>query len=339
MAVIGYSLMNSYEVVRRAIEFGQPERLPLQFESLGISDFHVVKWNQIGVGDKTLSTSIDEWGCGWQRSEVANMGQVKYHPLADRSALQGFHWPDPDDASFYRGMEDRFASCEGKYVTTGIFMLLFERMHALLGFENTLVNLVLEREWMETLADRIVDFDLGIIRNISERFPGQIHGFTFTDDWGSQQKLFINPRLWEEFFKPRYRRIFAAIHAAGWHVWMHSCGKINSILESLIEIGVDVIEPQQPHVLGIEETGRQFRGRVCFASLCDIQHTLPLKSEAEIRAEAELLMRHWAAPDGGFILIDYGDGGAIGVSLEKKQVMLDAFLKADPWTRQKTRRP
>jgi hypothetical protein len=325
--------MTSYEIVRRAIEFQRPERLPVQFDALGMSDFHPVKWNQIGVGDKRQLTSVDEWGCVWQRSEsAANMGQVKAHPLADRSALDSFHWPDPDDPAFYQGMEDRFAGCEGKYVTTGIFMLLFERMHSLVGFENALSGLVLEREWMEMLADRIVAFDLGIIRNISERFPGQIHGFTFTDDWGTQQALIIRPGLWEEFFKPRYQRIFAAIHEAGWHVWMHSCGRINAILESLIEIGVDVIEPQQPRVLGIEATGAQFRGKVCFASLCDIQHTLPYKSEAEIRAEAELLLKHWATPEGGFILIDYGDGAAIGVELERKRLMLDAFLEADPWS-------
>jgi hypothetical protein len=325
--------MKSYEVVRRAIEFDRPERLPVQFDSLGINDFHAVKWNQIGVGDKALRNSTDEWGCVWQRTEVTNMGQVKIHPLADRGVFEGYRWPDADDPAFYRGMEERFRGCEGKYVTTGIFMLLFERMHALIGFENALTGLMLEREWMEQLADRIVAFDLGIIRNISERFPGQIHGFTFTDDWGSQQGLFINPKLWETFFKPRYQRIFAAIHEAGWHVWMHSCGKINSILESLIEIGVDIIEPQQPRTLGIEATGRQFRGRVCFASLCDIQHTLPFKSDEEIRAEAELLLQQWATPDGGFILIDYGDGNAIGVDLGKKRAMLEAFLEADPWSR------
>jgi hypothetical protein len=323
--------MSSYEVVRRAVEFEKPARLPVKFEALGVNDFHNVKWNQIGVGDKTLSTSVDEWGCTWMRSAVANMGQVKGHPLADRNALASFRWPDPDDPQYYSGMESRFAGCDGKYVTSGIFMLLFERMQALLGFENTLTGLVLEREWMEELADRIIEFDLGIIRNISQRFPGQIHGFMFTDDWGTQQALTIRPRLWEEFFKPRYRRLFESMHAAGWHVWMHSCGKINAILDSLIEIGVDIIEPQQPRTLGIEAIGRQFQGRVCFASLCDIQHTLPSKNEEEIRREAELLLKHWATPDGGFILIDYGDGDAIGVGLEKKRIMLDAFLNADPW--------
>lgn len=323
--------MTSYEIVRRAIKFERPERLPVWFDALGVNDFHTVKWNQIGVGDKNLRSSIDEWGCGWVRSEVANMGQIKFHPLAERSAFDSFRWPDPDDPAFYQGMEDRFKGSNGKYIITNLFMLLFERMQALIGYENTMTGLYLEREWIENLADHIVEFDLGIIRNIAQRFPGAINGFGFTDDWGTQQALIINPRLWDDFFKPRYQRIFNAIHAAGWHVWMHSCGKVNAILDGLIEIGADIIELQQPRTLGIEAIGRQFRGRICFASLCDIQHTLPFKSDNEIREEAQLLLDQWATPDGGFILIDYGDGNAIGVDLGKKQVMLDAFLKADPW--------
>jgi uroporphyrinogen-III decarboxylase len=210
-------------------------------------------------------------------------------------------------------------------------MLLFERMQSLRGFQNTLEDLYLDRGRAVALADRIVAFDLGIIRNIAARFPGRIDGFSFTDDWGTQRNVFVRPALWDEFFRPRYKRIFDAAHSVGWHVWMHSCGRINGIIGSLIEIGLDVINLQQPRALGIDEVGGRFRGRICFESLCDIQHTLPLKGPEEIRAEARRLLREWATPEGGFILSDYGDGRAIGVELDKKQVMLEAFLKADPW--------
>jgi hypothetical protein len=323
--------MSSYEVVRRAIEFQAPDRLPVNMPLLGLNDFQSVNWNQIGTGDRSKRETLDEWGCTWARSEVENMGQVRGHPLLQWQALDHFQWPDPDAPHFYEGMEARFAGSAGKFVTTGIFMLLFERMHSLRGFENTLVDLRLERERIETLADRIVEYDLRIMENIAGRFPGQIHGFNFSDDWGTEQATFVHPRLWDDFFKPRYQRIFDFAHAQGWKVWMHSCGKINAILESLIAIGCDIIEPQQPRALGIEAIGRQFRGRICFASLCDIQHTLPFKSDAEVREEAELLLQEWSTPQGGFILIDYGDGAAIGVGKGRKQVMLDAFLNADPW--------
>jgi uroporphyrinogen decarboxylase len=323
--------LSSYEVVRRAISFQGPDRLPLSFASLGLSDFHHVGWNQIGTGDHSLRQTLDEWGCTWERSEVTNMGQVTGHPLAEWCALDHYRWLDPDDPALYEGMEERFEGSDGKYIVTSIFMLLFERMHALHGFENTLADLYMERKRIEMLADRIVEIDLAIMSNIADRFPGCIHSFGFSDDWGTQQDVFIRPGLWNEFFRPRYKRIFDAAHEAGWTVRMHSCGKINAIIDSLIEIGVDVLNLLQPRVLGIEEIGQRFAGRVCFESLCDIQHTLPFKDAEEIREEAELLLQHWGTPEGGFILVDYGDAEAVGVAPEKKEIMLEAFLQADPW--------
>lgn len=323
--------MNGYEVVKSAIEFTGPDRLPCQYDSLGVSDVRWVGWNQIGTGDRSKRETYDEWGCLWARTAQANMGQIKGHPLLDWSSMGSYHWPDPDDPAFYEGMERHFEGTEGKYILTGIFMLIFERMHGLHGFENTLMDLYLEREKIEMLADRIVEFDLAIIRNVSGRFPGMIHGLSFSDDWGTERATFIRPALWDEFFKPRYRKVFDAIRAAGWHVWMHSCGKVDGIIESLIDAGVHVLNLQQPRVLGIEETGRRFAGRVCFSTTCDIQHTLPFKGAAEIEEEAKLLMECWGTDRGGFILSEYGDGVPIGVSDDKTRIMFDAFMKHDRW--------
>ena len=324
-------VQTSRQVVENAIEFRGPDRLPLIFPSLGMSDIHDIPWNQAGTGDHLKSKTYDEWGCGWERTEKKNMGQITEHPLLQWRSLASYRWPDPDDSRFYEGMEERFDGSEGKYPLTYIFMLLFERMHGLHGFQNTLEDLYLETERISDLADRIVEFDIRLVENISARFPGLIRGISFTDDWGTELALFIGPEKWKEFFMPRYARIFKACKAAGWHVWMHSCGRVNDIIEPLIGIGLDVINLQQPRALGIEEIGRSFAGRICFSSLCDIQHTLPGKGAEEIQREAELLLRAWGTPDGGFILSDYGDGEAIGVAIEKKRIMLDAFTECDRW--------
>ena len=227
-------------------------------------------------------------------------------------------------------MEERFAGSEGKYISTGIFMLLFERMHALHGFENTLTDLYLERERIEMLADRIVEFDLGIIDNIARRFPGQIHGFGFTDDWGTQQAVFVHPDLWDEFFKPRYKRLFDAMHAAGWHVWMHSCGKVNAILEDLIEIGLDVINLQQPRALGIEEVGAAVpRPHLLRVAVRHPAHAALQGREGDPR-RGPAAARALGDPQGGFILSDYGDGQAIGVAREEAH-HARRLSEADPW--------
>ncbi len=324
-------MKNSRENVVAAVEFGTPDRLPLVFEAFGVSDVQSVGWNQIGTGDHERTLTFDEWNCGWSRSNVKNMGQVTIHPLDDWSKLAGYRWPDPDNSAFYEGMEKRFEGGEDKYLMTGIFMVFFERLHSLRGFQNLLTDLYVEQEKIAALADRVTEIQIAFIENISCRFPGMIQGIGFTDDWGTEQDVFISPELWNDFVRPRYERIFNACKEAGWHVWLHSCGKINKIIGDLIDAGADVLNLQQPTLLGIEEVGRDFAGKVCFQSLCDIQRTLPFKDADAIRTEARELIRHWGCDEGGFILGDYGDGEAIDVPIEKKRIMYEAFLEADRW--------
>ena len=320
--------MTGKERTKRAIEFRFPDRLPMEFDALGVSDTAGFGWNQIGTGDKTKRETLDEWGCTWSRSEVKNMGQVTGHPLDEWSKLKDYKFPNPCYPVFWEGIEERSRIIDAsKYIKTGIFMVLFERLHALRGFENVMLDLYIERENLEALADRIVEFDIGIIKNTAIRFPGLIDGISFTDDWGTEQAAFISTELFDEVFLPCYKKIFDACHEAGWHVWLHSCGKITQLVPSLINAGVDVFNLQQPRVLGIEEFGKLFAGKTCFSTCVDIQHTLPFKSAIEIEAEAELLIECWGTPKGGLIISDYGDAQAIGVSENVKKIMFNAFNK------------
>jgi uroporphyrinogen decarboxylase len=94
-----------------------------------------------------------------------------------------------------------------------------------------------------------------------------------------------------------------------------------------VDCGLDVVNLQQPTNLGIEEMGRRYRGRICFESICDIQMTLPFGTEQQIRDEARQLLKWWRTPQGGFVLSDYGDGRAIGVSDDRKRIALQAFCE------------
>jgi uroporphyrinogen decarboxylase len=324
--------MTSYEVVRRALEFQTPDRIPLRFDEFELDDTMMVAPNQIFPWEnQDKRNNLDEWGCLWARSEFDNMGQVKGHPLAEWSALEHYLWPDPDDPAFYFSMDRKFTDSENKYVLTGVWFTLFERMHMVHGFENTLKDLLLEREKIEMLADRILEYDMRVIENIANQFRNSIHGIYFSDDWGTEQGPIISPKLWSEFFKPRYKRLFDQVHEIGWHVWLHSCGKVNAFLEDFIELGLNAINLEQPRTLGIEDIGAKFSGRLCFAGPCDIQNTLPLKDEQGIYEEAELLINCWGTPEGGFIAQDKGGGEAYGATIEKRRAMLHAFQKYDRW--------
>ena len=337
---------SSFEVVRRAIEMDRPDRLPLKLEApikterwgLLKSDVTMIPWNFAGPGSRAQRQTVDEWGCVWERTEMNNMGQITGHPLSHWTNMEWFSWPDASNSAYFEGMEKQFDKQTQKYNCTIIFMFLFERMHALRGFQNCLVDFYEYPEKIAYLADRIVDFNLGIIENISSRFPGQIHGLAFTDDWGTQQAMMINPRLWRKFFKPRYKVLFDAIHNAGWHIWMHTDGKMNVILPDLIELGLDVVNFQQPRVNGIEEIGNEYCGKICFESNVDIQSTLPRDNQQAVYSEAKLLLEKWASPQGGFILSIDENEEDLNIPHQNILTMIDSFLENDPWqTEQKGR--
>lgn len=322
--------MTSREIVSRAIEFTRPARLPLLFASLGFSDTH---WVGVGrpAGWTPVAPNADEYGCLWEtppeESGIVNMGQPKGHPLRSLDALDEISWPDVTEETRYEAMRPHLEQAGDKYVTAGWGFVFFERMHFLYGMPELLAAMYEEPAKVHALAERVIEIPIRVAQELGKRFRGRIHGFTMTDDWGTQAAAFVSVPMWREFFKDGYTRLFRAIHDAGMHVWMHSCGHVNDIIEEWIACGVDVLDLQQPRNLGIEEIGRRYRGRVCFSSLCDIQTTLPFGADEEVREEARLLLEHWSTPEGGFILSDYGDGRAIGVPLARKRVMLEAFIK------------
>ncbi len=321
--------MTSREIVGRAIHFRTPPRLPVTMGCFGVDDTARVD-GKAPEGWKPSVTGEDEWGCVWSQTDVVNMGQVTGHPLADIGKLAAFRPPDYRDASRYVDLTATLDAIKGqdKYVISGIFMVLFERMHSLHGFEDTLVDLYQNRSAMEDLADMIVETHVTLVREVCRRAPGRIDGWCMSDDWGTQTAAFVSLDFWMDFFFPRYKRIFDAMHEAGCDVWVHSCGKVNEIVEGYIRAGVNVVNLQQPRALGIREIGERYRGRIAFQSLADIQTTLPTGDRRRVAEDADLLMAHWATPQGGFIFSDYGSNAAIGVNDGTiKRFMYDEFSR------------
>ena len=321
-------MMTSYEVVQRAIEFDSPDRLPVRFPSLGHNDTFGVGPGGLSKEDLSEHEQIDAWGCRWEKSDVPNMGQVKGHPLADWSALPDFQAPDPGLPARYAHFDEALAQTGDRYVICSGGNCLFERLYFLHGYQAALEDMYLRPDEVHCLLDKITDYHVGLVQAIAAAGKGRIHAFSVCDDWGTQDRSATSVAMFRTFFKPRYKRIIDAVHEGGMHMWIHSCGKVNDIVAEWIEVGLDVVNLQQPTALGIDEIGERFQGKVCFESLCDIQKTLPHGTVEDIQREARELLHRWATPQGGFIFSDYGDGNAIGVPLERKQIMFEAFMDA-----------
>ncbi len=325
--------MERKEIVRRAIEFDTPPRLPFfigSFWKQKLVDFpndvcDCWEMDHQKAGWYFDHAVEDDWGCKWHTTDVNNMGQVVYNPLEDWSKLSTYRPPNPRDPFYFERIDDTIKDARDRYVVITSHFNLIERLEMLHGFAKTYEDFYLEPEKINRVLDMILEYKLNHINEAGKRFGDRVHGIFLTDDWGTQQSTFLSPDVFREFFFDRYKQLFDEVHSHGWHVILHSCGRINDFVPFFIEMGVDVINMQQPRAYGIKELGEAFAGKVCFLSTVDIQATLPKCNPDAVRAEVRELVENWSTPKGGFIVFNYGDSEAIGTTDEISQVMFEAF--------------
>jgi uroporphyrinogen decarboxylase len=321
--------MERREIVRRAIEFGTPPRLPFWQNVLAEVPNDVCDCWEMDRAKRGWffdHAAEDDWGCGWAVTATAkNMGQVVSHPLADWTKLDGYRPPNPRDPFYFERIGDTIAQAGDRYVTVACHFNLMERLHMLHGFSQTLADFYGEPAKIERVLDMILEFKLGLFDELNRRYGDRVDGIFFTDDWGTQQGTFISGRMFEDFFLKRYRALADAVHGYGWHFMLHSCGKVNAFIPYFLEAGFDVLNLQQPRAYGIAEIGRRFAGKVCFLTTADIQATMPGGDLEKIRAEVCELVENWATPKGGFIVFNYGFDEAIGTTRQATEAMFREF--------------
>jgi len=319
--------VTSYEIVKRTVEFGAPERVPFTSRLFGPSDFYDLSLDTPHYTPR--KPGYTEWGHTMAHSEIPNNGMPADVAIATWDQLDSFAWPDPTNPERYASIAARLARPEarGKYCHIGWFIGLYDTVYRLHEFDDCMRDFYLEPEKMQYLIAKVADFMLGAIAELVTRFPGRLHGILLPDDWAGQQTTFMSPRMWEEFFGPRYRAIGSRLHENGIHFWLHSDGRINDLLPVLMDCGLDVVNMPSPQVVGIEAIAERFAGRLCFINGVDIQSTLVHGSDQEIEAEAGQLAAAWHTPRGGFIPTAGLAYPASGVREERGLVAANAFRK------------
>jgi hypothetical protein len=322
----------SEEIVRRAIAFDGPPRIPYSFVDPLESDiaevsilaplFTPAAWAPKG------EIKFDEWGVGWRGTGRA-WGHADVNPLADLSALDSYRFPEvmTPEAWAQVGAFVAAANRSGKYVVGADPVGSYERLRGLMDYENLMLAVYTDRERFERLLDKLTDMTIEVVRGYAEL--GGVHGFMTWEDWGLQTSLQIRPKQWREIFKPRYARIVEAAHKGGMHYIWHSCGYIADIIPDMIEIGVDALQLDQPRLMGVERLTNEFGGKICFWNTVDIQWSSPdTVGLEEAQAEAKRMVESFGRFNGGFIARQYPQPADIGMSHEKHRAIYEAFMEA-----------
>ncbi|MFN0170278.1 MAG: uroporphyrinogen decarboxylase family protein [Bryobacteraceae bacterium] len=208
-------------------------------------------------------------------------------PLQDttdpRDVLR-FPWPKPADFDFSALGE--IASSQGNRVRVGGFWTAIlgdaYRMH---GFQNFLINLAAEPEFVHTLVDRLTDMYLELNDAAFTALKGEIEVWYFGNDFGSQETLLMSRGMWHDFFFDNIRKLTNLAHSHGLTVMMHSCGAIRPLIPLFIEAGADILDPIQVSAKGMDLASLEadFGDRIIFHGGIDTQHLLPEGSPEEVR--------------------------------------------------------
>jgi uroporphyrinogen decarboxylase len=163
---------------------------------------------------------------------------------------------------------------------------LFETAWRLRGLENFLMDLALRPEWAHFLLDRLTDL---ACKNAEALAIAGVDILALDDDVGMPGSMMISPAMWAEFFHPRFARIIGSARAIhpGLRVLFHSDGYFEPIIPSLIELGVNAINPIQPDHMDARRIRSRFGPRLALWGTVGAQTTFSFSTPDAIRHEVK----------------------------------------------------
>jgi len=161
---------------------------------------------------------------------------------------------------------------------------MFEAAWRLRGFENFMFDLLERKEMAHFLLDRLADL---ASRNAASLARAGVDVLALDDDVGMPGTMMISPAIWREFLGPRLARIIetARAHQPGLRVAYHSDGHIEPILDDLVDLGVNAINPVQPDHMDALRIRRRYGPRLALWGTVGRQTTFAFATPDEIRRE------------------------------------------------------
>ncbi len=173
------------------------------------------------------------------------------------------------------------------------------------GYEQFFVDLLSDPEFADALLDRITT----LLKRMWERYLGEVGEYVqlayVTDDLGTQTSLLISPKVFRQRLKPRMKDLHEHIkRCANVKLMMHSDGAIGPLLDDFVDMGVDILNPVQTSVRGLEDTAElkaKYGDRLGYHGAIDVQQLMPNATVDEVRWEVAKRI-HDLGRNGGYVI-------------------------------------
>jgi len=257
------------------------------------------------------ATYLDEWGTTWRKAEDGHYLYVD-GPFFDQKRpvieerIKGA-WPDPNNPGYYRGLKERAQALRQESDCAIILNMPVGVIHQgqfLRGFANWLKDLYKNRAFMDCLMEEIATRWIQVAETALDITGENVDVVFFGDDLASQLAPLFDPAMYREIIKPHHKRMIRAVKdKRDVKLLYHSCGAVSTMIEDLIDIGVDAVNPVQVGAQGMDpkELKARFGDRIAFWGGIDTQRVLPFGTPDEVRAEVRRMI-DCVALGGGYVL-------------------------------------
>jgi uroporphyrinogen decarboxylase len=254
-----------------------------------------------------IPDGYDVFGCGYKKMSYGSgvYDECVVHPLAQFNSVeeieQNYTWPNLDWYD-YSDIKKQLKGKEMYPIRAGNHepFLIYKKLR---GEEKAYMDLMTNPEMVHYCLDKLFYLAYEDLKRTFEQIPGKVTVSYVAEDMGGQNDLLFSPAQIQEFFIPRMKKMIDIVHQERAFAFHHNDGSIRRILPSLIETGIDILNPIQWRCRGMdrEELKREFGHRVIFHGAMDNQHTLPFGTVDKVKEEVLDNLRI-LGKGGGYIL-------------------------------------
>jgi uroporphyrinogen decarboxylase len=224
---------------------------------------------------------------------AASLGDVRSHA-----------WPAPNWWNWC-GVNDVIRAMNGntryhiRYRAGSVFEIAWQ----LRGMDAFFMDMAVQPEIPRYMMERLTDVLCENIDQVLARAGSEVDMVYFYDDIATTTSLLVSLPMWDQLIRPCHKRLIEAAKRHGAKVMYHSDGALRPLIERLIDLGVDVLNPLQPDAAGMEPEGlrKDFGDRLCFHGGIDIIELLPRGTTEQVRRQV-LQIVSALGKNGGYIL-------------------------------------
>lgn len=282
-------------------------------------------FHPIALKDKPF---MDSFGCIWTTAVDGLTGTVTGHPLDNWDKWENYKFPDP---KLCNGLEPinweetraaiAKAKAEGRFTSGGLrHGHTFLQLCDLHGYENLLFDFVDDEPRVFELIEKLEAFNQYIV---DQYVDAGVDMISYGEDLGMQIGPMLSPEHLRKYIKPSYQRLMKRAREKGQIVHMHSDGDIRSLVDDLIDGGVEIINLQDL-VNGIDWIADKFSGKICVDLDIDRQNVTVYGTPSEVDALIKEEVSKIGTKQGGLMMIH---GWYPGAPLKNVKALMDAMEK------------